>query len=279
MDLRISTMFGTLPLWHSEYFICSDVDGMTAVEVAVASNTVYSMDGDKITNMQAQPREIVIDLTVRQGVGVQEAREHIMRYIKPKLEAKLLLDYEANGVPRNVAITGRVSRIEMPRFTDNVVAQITLYCSQPYWEDAAFIVKYISDILNLHHFEITWSDPLPMGMYDMTRTREFVNEGDAAVGVVVTITAQGVVVNPTLYNNITGEYIGIADTLAAGDEVVINTIRGQKSITKNGANVLSKLRAGSTWLQMDVGSNVFLIDADSGASEMYFAITFKQAYV
>ena len=279
MDLNISTAFGTLPLWHNQYFIVSDVDGMTAADVDVASNTVYSMDGDKITNMQTQPREIVLDLTIKPDVNVQEAREHILRYLKPKQSATLLMRYDLSGAEQSKAINGRISRIEMPRFSDKVVAQITLYCAQPYWEDAEFIVKYISDILDLHHFEITWSQPLPMGVYDLTRTREFINEGDAAVGMVITITAQGAVKNPALYDNMTGEFIGINDTLAAGDEVVINTIRGQKSITKNGVNVLSKLRQGSKWLQLDVGSNIFLIDADEGASEMYFTLIFKQAYV
>lgn len=279
MDLNIVTSFGALPLWNSDYFIVSNVDGMTSAEVDVASNTVYSMDGDKITNMQTQPREIVIDLTIKPDVNVQEAREHIMHCIKPKQPATLLMRYDLSGAEQSKAISGRISHIEMPRFSDNVVVQITLYCPQPYWEDAEFVVKYISDILNLHHFEITWSEPLPMGVYDLTRMREFINEGDAAVGMVIKITAQGDVVNPAIFNNLTGEYIGIDDTLAYGDEIVINTIRGQKSITKNGANVLSKLRAGSTWLQLDVGSNVFLIDADSGASEMYFTLIFKQAYV
>ena len=279
MDLNISTAFGTLPLWHSEYFIASDVDGLTVADVDVASNTVYSMDGDRITNMQTQPREIVLDLMIRPDVNVQEAREHILRYLKPKQPATLLMRYDLSGAEQSKAISGRISRIKMPRFTDNVVAQITLYCPRPYWEDAEFIVKYISDILNLHRFQITWSEPLPMGVYDMTRTRQFINDGDAAVGMIITITAHGNIKNPAIFNNLTGEYIGIDDTLTVGDEVVINTIRGQKSITKNGVNVLSKLRAGSTWLQLDVGSNVFLIDADAGASEMYFTLIFKQAYV
>lgn len=279
MDLNISTAFGTLPLWHNEYFIVSNVDGLTVADVDVASNTVYSMDGDRITNMQTQPREIVLDLTIKPAVSVQEAREHILRYLKPKQPATLLMTYDLSGAEQSKAISGRISKIDMPRFTDNVVAQITLYCAQPYWEDAEFIVKYISDILNLHRFQITWDKPLPMGVYDMTRTRQFVNDGDAAVGMVITITAQGDVVNPVLFDNMTGEYIGIDDTLTVGDEVVINTIRGQKSITKNGVNVLSKLRQGSTWLQLDVGANIFLIDADSGASEMYFTLIFKQAYV
>lgn len=279
MDLNISTAFGTLPLWHNEYFIVSNVDGLTVADVDVASNTVYSMDGDRITNMQTQPREIVLDLTIKPAVNVQEAREHILRYLKPKQPATLLMTYDLSGGEQSKAISGRISKIDMPRFTDNVVAQITLYCAQPYWEDAEFIVKYISDILNLHRFQITWDKPLPMGVYDMTRTRQFVNDGDAAVGMVITITAQGDVVNPVLYDNMTGEYIGIDDTLTLGDEVVINTIRGQKSITKNGVNVLSKLRQGSTWLQLDVGANIFLIDADKGASEMYFTLIFKQAYV
>lgn len=279
MDLNISSAFGTLPLWDSDYFIVSNIDGMTAAAVNVSSNTVYSMDGDRITNMQTQPREIIIDLTIKPDVSVEAAKEHVFKHIKPKQPATLLLRYDLSGAEQSKAITGRISNISMPRFTNNVIMQITLYCAQPYWEDAEYIVKYISDILNLHRFEITWSEPLPMGVYDMTRTRSFLNEGDAAVGMIVTITAQGDVVNPALYNNLTGEYIGIDDTLSVGDEIVINTIRGQKSITKNGVNVLSKLRAGSTWMQLDVGENTFLIDADSGASDMYFTLIFKQAYV
>lgn len=278
MELNISTAFGTLPLWDNPYFICSDVDGMTVVDVSVASNTVYSKDGDTITNMQAQPREIVIDLTIKPDVDVEAARAYIMQYIKPKQPATLLMRYNRND-EQSKAITGRVSRIEMPRFSDSIVAQITLYCSQPYWEDAEFIIKNISNFINMHQFAIAWSEPQPMGAYDTTRTKEFVNRGDASVGMIVTITAHGSVTNPALYNNATGAYIGLTDTLAAGDEVVINTIKGQKSITKNGVNVLSKLRAGSAWLQLDVGSNVFLIDADKGAGEMYFTIVFKQAYV
>lgn len=279
MELNISTRFGTLPLWNNDYFIVSNIDGMTAAEVDVSSNTVYSMDGDKITNMQTQPREIVIDLTIKQSVSVEAAKAYVLQFVKPKQDATLQLTYDMSGVEQGKVISGKVSHIELPRFTDNAIMQITLYCSQPYWEDAAFIVKYISDVIALHRFEIAWHQPLPMGVYDLTRTREFVNQGDAAVGMIVTITALGTVVNPALYNEYTGTYIGITDTLVAGDAVVINTIRGQKSITKNGENVLSKLMAGSTWLQLDVGSNILLIDADSGASEMYFALTFKQAYV
>lgn len=279
MELYIETAFGTLPLWQNERFVCTEIDGMTQADVSVASNTVYSMDGDKVTNMQTQPREIVIDLEIKQDANAQTVLEYVTQTVKLKRDAKLVLRYDLSGAEQSKAITGRVSGIAMPRFTDRVVLQITLYCYQPYWEDAEFIVKYISDILDLHHFQITWSEPLPMGVYDITRTRQYINEGDAAVGMVITITAQGDVVNPALYNNLTGEFIGITDTLKLGDEIVINTIRGQKSITKNGANVLSKLKAGSTWLQLDVGSNVFLIDADSGASEMYFTLIFKQAYV
>lgn len=279
MELNISTRFGTLPLWGNDYFVVSNIDGMTAAAVNVSSNTVYSMDGDRITNMQAQPREIIIDLKIKQSVSVEAAKAYVLQHIKPKQDATLQLTYDLSGAEQSKVISGKVSHIELPRFTDNAVMQITLYCPQPYWEDAKFIVDYISDVINMHHFEITWSAPLPMGVYDMTRTREIVNKGDAAVGMIITIAAQGVVVNPALYNNLTGEYIGINDTLAAGDEVVINTIRGQKSVTKNGVNVLSKLRAGSTWLQLDVGSNIFLIDADSGADGVYFALTFKQAYV
>ena len=59
-------------------------------------------------------------------------------------------------------------------------------------------------------------------------TQELENKGDVETGMIITIIALGAVTNPKIYNTLTGEYIGINDTLAGNDQVTITTVKGQK---------------------------------------------------
>ena len=108
-------------------------------------------------------------------------------------------------------------------------------------------------------------------------TKAYFNDGDASTGVIITIKALGNVTNPVI--NKAGQFIGVTDSLANGDVVVIDTNKGHKTITKNGVSILNKIKAGSTFIQMETGDNVFVINADSGAGNMYFNITFKRRFV
>ena len=70
------------------------------------------------------------------------------------------------------------------------------------------------------------------------------------------------------------------DTLEAGDEVIINTNRGEKGITKNGVNILSKIRQGSTFFQLETGDNELTADSDGDTKgNMYFMLSFKRRFV
>lgn len=92
--------------------------------------------------------------------------------------------------------------------------------------------------------------------------------GDAEIGVVITIHAIGNVRNITIYNTGTREVMRI-DTdklkqltgsgMVAGDEIIISTIKGDKSITllRNGiyTNILNCLDKDSDWFQLSKGDN------------------------
>ena len=95
----------------------------------------------------------------------------------------------------------------------------------------------------------------------------------------ITIIALGDVVNPIIYD-VTGAYIGVIDTMAEGDVIEINTNRGEKYVRKNGENIFSKIRSGSSFLQLAIGDNQLTVNADSGTqNNMYFMITFKRRFV
>lgn len=270
-----------LPLTNNSKFKLSNVDGITLAEVDISSTTVSGMDGDFVTAKTTQPRSIVLDISI-ETADVETVKRYIMQYIKPKQTATLRMTQN----DRVTQINGIVESIEMPRFSNAVTMQVSLYCSQPYWEDVDSTVTEITEVLDMHYFTDEPDDMLyfiddgiVMGEYDANRTKTIVNDGDVSVGMDIHIIALGGVTNPVLYKS-NGEYIGADVTMETNDEIIIKTGKGEKSITMNGENIMSKLRRGSTWLQLDTGDEDYTIDSEDGTeSNMYFNIVYRRRYV
>lgn len=271
---------GMLDLLRNPYFETT-VDGMTDVASDIAAATTPSMDGDKVNNVRTQPRGIVMDFKIKDSANVEEAKRYILRVIKHKQTGRLVLHQDG----RDVEISGVVESISMPRFTNGVVMQVALHCSGPYWQDVENVVLAISRVLDLHYFPIDKGglafpvSGVVMGEYDLNMTRTYTNDGDAECGMIITIIALGDVVNPTIYKS-DGSFIGVTDTMKTGDEIIINTNRGAKGITKNGANILNKIKSGSTFLQLETGDNQLTVDSDGDTEgNVYFLLTFKRRFV
>lgn len=269
-----------LDLLHNPYFETT-IDGLTAVNANISAASTPSMDGDKVNNIRTQPRDIVFDFKVKQGVSVEDAKQYILRSIKHKQTGRLVMHHGG----RDVDITGVVQTINMPRFSSKVVMQVTFYCSAPYWQDVENVLMEISRVLDMHYFPLDKGglafpvEGVVMGEYDLNMTRTYTNDGDVECGMIITIIAVSEVINPTIYKP-DGTFIGINDTLVAGDEIIINTNRGEKGITKNGVNILSKIKKGSKFLQLETGDNVLTIGTDGDtAGNVYFMLSFKRRFV
>lgn len=276
----ISPSGSVLPLTGNTRFKLSNVDGLTSANVDLSSSTVAGMDGDFVNSKRAIPRSVVLDFSIENDV--ENVRRYILRYIKPKQTAVLRM---TQG-DRVVRLTGIVESIEMPRFTNLAVMQVTIYCSQPFWEDEETTREDISEEIDLHYFTDYPDDMLyfpeegiPFGEYDVNRTKAFDNQGDVDVGMRILIIALGTVINPVVTNSF-GESIGINRTFNAGDEVVISTEKGNKTITLNGKNIIADIREKSTWLQLRTGEDELTINSEDGTeANMYFTIVYKQRYV
>jgi hypothetical protein len=143
---------------------------------------------------------------------------------------------------------------------------------------------------------------IPFGEYDTIRTKSFYNDGDVDVGLEITILAHDTVTNPIIYDQ-NGNYFGIGYEMTftsdpdengnqtssmitnpfimqAGDNVVITTHRGRKTVKYNGVPVFDKIKPQSTWLQLETGDNQFSINSDDESiSNMSFSLVYKQRYI
>lgn len=263
-------------------FYLTHIDGQTSASSSVSSNVIGGVDGDTVSNIQADARPLIFDLRFKSGVDVEEAKRKILKVIKLKQLGTIV--WEQNN--RTVEISGKVEKIDMPRWANGVVMQVEMHCEQPFWEDIEEIVEQISEAGDLHYFT---DDPTGMlyfteegiviGEYDTTRSKECFNEGDVSVGLEIDIIALSKVTFPIIYDA-NGNFFGVGVTMQSGDKIVITTHRGNKRVTMNGESIFDKIIPNSTWLQLATGDNRFAIDSDDDALDnMAFSLKYKQRYI
>lgn len=288
MELTYISKWGaSISLSNNVLFWLTNVDGLTWANSDIASIVIGGIDGDTINNIQAQPRGIICDFRIKNGVNVEAAKREILQTIK--LKQKCTLEWTQNN--RTLTIEGVVERVEMPRFDNGVTMQVAIHCGQPFWQDLTEIISEINEAIPLHYFTdyaddmlYFLEDGMPFGEIDMSRTRTVVNLGDVAVGMQIEVLAYKTVTNPIIYGQ-NGTFFGVGYgtkelVMNEGDKLIINTVAGNKYVTLNGDNVLDKVKPRSTWLQLDAGENEFSIDsADEDTDNMTFSLSYMQRYI
>lgn len=298
----ISARGEKLPLTDNGLFTLSHIDGQSSASTSIYSAVIAGADGDTVNNIQTNPRAIIIDLTINSGVDVEKAKREILKVIKLKQQGALIWT-QSN---RTVVINGIVESIELPRWKKTAVMQITLHCEQPFWEDNADVIQQISEVVNLHYFTESPVgmlyfpyDGIPFGEYDTIRTKSFHNDGDVAVGLEITILAYETVTNPIIYDQ-NGNYFGLGYEsesesggtgigtawesnpfiMQSGDNVVITTHKGNKSVKYNGVVIYDKIKPGSTWLMLEAGDNEYSINSDDDSiTNMSFSLKYRRRYI
>lgn len=275
-----------LPL-NGENYKLINFDAQTSANVNISSAVTIGVDGDTVNNVQAEPRLIIMDICIENNVEITKRK--ILSIIKLKQKGTII--WEQND--RWLEISGIVESIDMPRWTNKTVLQITMHCAQPYWGNIDYIVSQLNEAKDLHYFTDDIGDMLyfpeqgiPLGEYDTSRTKKIYNAGDVSVGLEIEIVAFGTVTNPIIYNYY-GSFFGCGYgngskkvVMSEGDVIIINTRKDEKAVLFNGDNILSKIKPQSTWLQLDTGDNTFTINSDDDDLEnMTFSLRYKERYI
>lgn len=294
MKLTLTNKNGdTLDLLNSRnYFILYKADALHGVDTDINQSETPYIDGTQIQSVKAMPRSIELGFKI---VGdVQTAINYFTSYVKSKQFVTL---EEINDDERDIVIKGVATIPPYTRMLQACEINLTVYCGQPYWEDAVQIVNTLSMYLDLLYFPVEGQYfteyGRPFGAIDTEVTKTFTNESDTSVGMLIDIVALGEIVNPRIgceSGEQVGWYLQLNLTLNQNDIVEINTVRGNKYITINGSAtyngqpVLNYLEfSGNDWLQLETGDNTFnataIIDGTrQPAQDVYFNITYKGRY-
>lgn len=276
-----------LPLSNGENYALINIDSQTAAQADLSTVVIGGTDGDTVNNAQAQARTIVIDLRITSAVELTKRK--ILQIVK--LKQRGVLTWEQDN--RTLQISGIVEAIDMPRWGQATLLQITMHCDMPYWENVETMIAEVREYIGLHYFTDFPNDMLyfpeggiAFGVYDATRTRSFYNAGDVDVGLEIEIVALDTVTNPIIYNQ-DGNFFGCgygtgskAVVMAAGDTIKIITRKNEKAVTLNGVSIFNKIKPLSTWLQLAAGDNEFSINSDDvSIQNMSFSLTYKERFI
>lgn len=274
-----------IDLTNNEYFYFINMDSQCFFDSEIYSVKNIGGDGSTVNSVAVNPRSIKIQLRVKPGANVEEAKRYLLKCLKPKRSHTIYWDND--NLP--LAIDGIFESMTMPRFSRKVEVDLSFYCFDPYWRDKENNIQSVDNVVATHYFTTDSDDMLyfdndgdgiTIGEYDFTLTRYCDNIGDVETGLTIEIYALDTATNPTIYLNEQTKYIGINDTLKSGDVVVITTEKGNKNIVKNGTSIINKIKQGSSFIQLELGTNTFTIKTDDENNpNLYYTISYQQKYV
>lgn len=255
------------------------IEGLNPPNAQINRSTAVGLDGSKYNSARLQERNIVI--TLKLNGNIEENRLNLYRYFSTKGWCKFYYKNEH----RNVFIEGYIETVECDLFTKAEIMQISILCPYPYFKDAQIIVDDISKALAAFKFPfaINITAPIPFSTIDTSKLTNVYNDSESETGVIIEISLLGNVNKIQVVCVTTGERFTINYNFEANDKVVINTNRGEKSITliRDGVetNIFTSIVKGSTFFQLGIGDNYFSYLVDSGLNDELITIVFKHYFL
>jgi hypothetical protein len=260
------------------------VTGLSDVRNMIYSINAMGQDGDTYIGNRIESREIEIagSINERKKDLVLECRRRMNRIFNPQYAATLTYVY---GDFRRV-IDCKVDNA--PVFTcESIFIDFTiqLLCPNPFWRKESKERNDIATWTGLFEFpaEIPIDEGWEIGYREPSLIVNVFNEGDVRTGILVEFRAVGGVVNPTVMNIDTQEFIKINLTMIAGDILTVNTSYGEKEVkvTRNGVttDAFRYLDADSTYLQLKSGDNLIRYSADGSVENLEVTIYHDDLYL
>lgn len=274
-------------------FIVYNISGLGPGKAYVNTTEVSTDDGGLFNSARLPSRNIVIGLLYMWKDSIEEARHRSYKYFPLKKKVKLLIETDT----RIAEIEGYVDSNEPNIFSKSQGSDISIICPNPYFYSVEDDHSEVVFSGNESAFEFPFSnESLTENLIELSITRNTIEQvvtynGDAEIGVTITINAIGPATNITIYNTGTREIMRIDTSkleaftgaaLGAGDEITICTVKKRKSITllRSGktTNILNCLDRNPDWFSLAKGDNVFAYTAESGGNNLQFKINHQVIY-
>ena len=286
-----------MDLFHPESsgFIIIKIDGIGPGKATVTKNDSKVYDGGTITSARLPSRNIKMEIQFLWVNSIEDVRHKSYKYFPLKKPLTLIFETDT----RTVEIEGVVESNEPDIFSSEESTNISIICPDPYFYASGENARNRTEFSGINPmFEI----PSDIGYSNESLTealteisalyvqseRGIMNYGEVDIGVVISIKPLAIVKGILTISNVTlGQNMSFdlnkiktitEQDFHLGDELVINTLRGKKSVTlvregKN-YNALSCIDTRTDWIYLTSGENTFTYYLDGeGIEDLQFSVT------
>ena len=278
-------------------FLIKSITGLGPAKANVNTTEVSTNDGSLFNSARLSQRNIVLDMVFINtvyGESIEDLRQKSYKYFPLKKSVELTIETDN----RYVKTTGYVESNEPNIFSSQEGTQISIICPDPYFYSAGEDGNNVTNFYSIDPmFEFPFSNEsldeplLVFGEIQIKTEGVITYHGDSEIGVMIYIHAIGPATNINIYNTETREVMRISTEkissltgkgIVASDDIVINTAKGEKSITliREGVsyNILNCLDKNTDWFTLAKGDNIFAFTADSGVTNLQFRVENKVIY-
>lgn len=278
-------------------FLIKSITGLGPAKANVNTTEVSTNDGSLFNSARLSQRNIVLDMVFINtvyGESIEDLRQKSYKYFPLKKNVELTIETDN----RYVKTTGYVESNEPNIFSSQEGTQISVICPDPYFYSAGEDGNNVTNFYSIDPmFEFPFSNEsldeplLVFGEIQIKTEGVITYHGDSEIGVMIYIHAIGPATNINIYNTETREVMRIntekissltGKGIVASDDIVINTAKGEKSITliREGVsyNILNCLDKNTDWFTLAKGDNIFAFTADSGVTNLQFRVENKVIY-
>ena len=277
-----------LSMTDTPFYILNNVD-WGVVQGTHHSYKYVNQIGVSITSTSLKERSIMVTgwIIADTEEEMDERKQFLNRYFDPRYEIDVMYKgYFLRFVPDNTVKYGTSEKEN----NDTIVQfQIKGTCADPLFSEINGSKETIAATIATFHFPLIMSTNLyerglVFGYRQPSLTAKVTNKGAVEVGMKIVFKAIGELTNPRLIDVDTREFVAIEKSMVAGEEIVINTNVGEKSIqgkigNEDYSNYFMYKDLDSTWLQLRLGDNLFRYDADSGLDNLEVYLYFYNKYL
>ncbi len=282
-ELRIKDKKGnTIAINKSHPYLIESVNSIGFGSNISTMNGAF--DGVNVTGLNIKEKVVTIQGSI---VGVdkrrmQQERAKLAGFLNPN-KGDFEFIYSIDGHTKK--LIGRIQRLDFKESVSRLQKfQIQVLSPFPYWFEELDKRKDIALWTKDAYFPLvtTKENPVIFGHRVSNLICSIYNSGDVEIGMRIQLKALATVVNPSVLNIYTQEFIKIIQVLERGDILEITTYTNNKRIEIHKANGTTKnvfnwMTLDSDFLQLAVGDNTFRYDAESGIDNIEMTIYYNPA--
>lgn len=286
-----------MDLFHPESsgFVIIKIDGIGPGKATVTKNDSKVYDGGTITSARLPSRNIKMEIQFLWVNSIEDVRHKTYKYFPLKKPITLIFETDT----RTVEIEGVVESNEPDIFSSEESTNISIICPDPYFYASGENARSKTEFSGINAmFEIPSdtgysNESLTEALTEISTLyvqseRGIMNYGEVDIGVVISVKPLAIVKGILTISNVTlGQNMSFdlnkiktitEQDFHLGDELIINTLRGKKSVTlvregKN-YNTLSCIDTRTDWIYLTSGENTFTYYLDGeGIEDLQFSVT------